>query len=398
MSRRPAILLIGSGSEQRHRELLAELGEAADVVLLQPGEIGWQRPLVTRALSIDPTDLTAVLRTVDDLAAGVDGVLSYEEILLPLVGEVTRRTGLPGLPHQASLVVRDKQAQRHLLNNANGLRPVRSVVVRDVEAATAAAATIGYPVVVKPRNMSGSLGVTVVADETELAAAVSFGLAARGGGMDPIGDAIVEEFLDGVEFSVDCWVLDGRAGALFTGRITKGFAPQAVNTGCVVGRGIAEPAALRAIERAGCLAAVECGLNRTIANVDLRWVDGEPRVLEVNGRPAGEALPQLAGMSSGLRVGTALADVVAGRTPAAPPPPHQAAGIAFLYPREAGVFRGLTVPPDLDVVEVRATRAVGDAVAPPPEDPWGRIGWVIATGPDADAVTSTLADARTRIT
>jgi len=240
--------------------------------------------------------------------------------------------------------------------------------------------------------------VTVVTDEAELAAAVAFGLDARGGGMHPIGDAIVEEFLDGVEFSVDCWVLDGRAGALFTGRITKGFAPQAINTGCVVGRGIAAPEALRAVEHAGCLAAVECGLNRTIANVDLRWVDGEPRVLEVNGRPAGEALPRLAGMASGLRVGTALAEVVAGREPVAAPSPRRAAGIAFLYPRAAGPFRGLTVPPDLDVVEVRETRAVGEAVAPPPEDPWGRVGWVIATGPDADAVATTLADARTRIT
>lgn len=150
----------------------------------------------------------------------------------------------------------------------------------------------------------------------------------------------------------------------------------AINVAGIVGTGIAPSDVVAALEAMACRAALACGLERTIANVDLRWTARGARVLEVNGRPGGELLPHLAFLASGIRSGQVLADVTGGQRPAPRPQLRRAAGVAILALPHSMEFGELVTPPDLKrspwLSEVRASveRGVrGAAVTPPSEDP-----------------------------
>ena len=387
----PPLLLVGSGSELRHRQVLSDLSRKASLVLLQPGPVTWQKQYVHRSAEINPSDVSSVLETVRSLVRDLqlEAVVTYDESLLLLAGEISH-AGLRGLSRQAATVVRDKHAQRTILSQLS--RAVRSKLVFDATSGEAAAAELGYPVVIKPRNLSGNLGIRIVPSPAEFRTMFEEATTVSVRGLKPTGGALVEEFLEGPEFSIDCWVLEGQASALFTARILTSCAPHLIDTGGVVGPGIANSDAIAAMQDAACVAALACGLDRTIANVDVKWTREEPRVLEVNGRPGG-LLPLLALLTSGLRVGEALAEVALGRPPTAPPA-HRAAGIALIYPPTAVHFRGLHIPPELAkqdwLVRVQEASQIGARVMPPALDPWGHVGWALVTGENAGTVLARL--------
>ena len=66
-----------------------------------------------------------------------------------------------------------------------------------------------FPLMVKPSDASGSIGISKVADEKELMVAVSKALS-----LSRNHQAIVEEFVKGTEIQIDCFVLDGKVNVL----------------------------------------------------------------------------------------------------------------------------------------------------------------------------------------
>lgn len=102
--------------------------------------------------------------------------------------------------------------------------------------AKAAADDIGYPVVVKPRGLTASFGVSPVAGPGEMAEAV--GCAQSNAFPEPWEfrhGILVEEFLDGLEISVDSAVPGDQARPLiFAGKVL-GFALYFEELGIVTG-------------------------------------------------------------------------------------------------------------------------------------------------------------------
>lgn len=66
-----------------------------------------------------------------------------------------------------------------------------------------------FPLMVKPSDASGSIGISKVTDEKELVVAVSKALS-----LSRNHQAIVEEFVKGTEIQIDCFVLDGKVNVL----------------------------------------------------------------------------------------------------------------------------------------------------------------------------------------
>jgi biotin carboxylase len=96
-----------------------------------------------------------------------------------------------------------KQRQRERLEAA-GLRQPRSIVCRTLAEVTAAAAELGYPVVVEVPDRAGERGVALASDGKELAAAAADALASRG------EYALVEELVGSRIVTVNGFSLDGR--------------------------------------------------------------------------------------------------------------------------------------------------------------------------------------------
>jgi D-alanine-D-alanine ligase-like ATP-grasp enzyme len=393
------ILVIGSGSERTRGPLLADLAAVVRVVLLQVGPIDWQRAWVADAESAPNPTMDAVYDAATRLLARqrVDAYLCYDEALLLAAAQVADQLGVPGLPVAAAEIGRDKLRQREVLGRL-GVSSTTSVPVDsdDLAAGLAAAEQIGYPVVVKPRGLSGSAGVSRVDDPTQFMKLFELAREIDPKGMHSPG-LLIEEYLSGQEFSVDCWALDGVAEPVVLARKATGYEPHAIEINHLLGVGAADEETVESVCALACQAALACQVDRTIAHVEIKVTDRGPRVIEVNVRPGGEMIPQLA-VRLGVPYASVLADVVQGRRPAPIVTPTGAVGIDFLYPPRAQTFPGLADAPELrampwlaQVVEI-ANR--GAEVAPPPMDFWGRIGWVVATGANADQIAARFEIAR----
>jgi len=130
----------------------------------------------------------------------LDGVVTVGTDFSTTVAWIAGQLGLPGTPYEAALLAKDKGLMRQRFAQA-GVSSPRFQVVDSIEAAT----TIPLPAVVKPVDSMGARGVQLVSTAATLAAAVGEAL-----GFSLSGRAIVEEYIDGPEFSLDAIVRGGQ--------------------------------------------------------------------------------------------------------------------------------------------------------------------------------------------
>ncbi|MFJ6619797.1 ATP-grasp domain-containing protein [Kitasatospora sp. NPDC091335] len=140
----------------------------------------------------------------EQVAAGnrFDVVFGLRELALETVAETAAAVGAPGNPPEAVRRIRTKDEARAALAAAGFLQP-RFRVCEDAGAAHEFLARSTGPWVVKPRDMWGSEGVTRIESPEELTEALDFLPDWCG------GTFIVEEFVEGPEFSAEGVFLDG---------------------------------------------------------------------------------------------------------------------------------------------------------------------------------------------
>ena len=130
---------------------------------------------------------------------GLDGVFTAGTDFSASAAYIAVQLGLPGIPYEVALAASDKLRMRSVLKAAGVASP------RFVEAKSssdlAAAAALGFPLVVKPADNMGARGCRAVRDPSELEAAVAAALP-----FSRSGRAIVEEYVEGPEFSIDALV------------------------------------------------------------------------------------------------------------------------------------------------------------------------------------------------
>lgn len=131
----------------------------------------------------------------------LDGVLTVGTDFSTTVAWIAGHLGLPGTPYEAALLAKDKGLMRRRFAEA-GISSPRFQVVEG--ASGPFTLDIPVPVVVKPTDSMGARGVRLVTSQQDLAAALADAV-----GHSPTGRAIVEEYIDGPEFSVDAIVRDG---------------------------------------------------------------------------------------------------------------------------------------------------------------------------------------------
>ena len=239
----------------------------------------------------------------------ITAVMADFDYLLPLVGRLNDRFGLRGHSEQSGLACSNKQIQRVALDKAGVPQP-RWMACRDLGDARAFAATTTWPVVVKPTDRSASCAVAVVHDDAELAVAVAAALD------ESWSSAIlVEEYLDGPEYCIEAVVADG---VVHTVAVTDksiggrtGVLKLAAETPARLG--VEDRAAVAAV---AAEAVVACGLTNGPAHTEVRLTADGPRLVEVNGRVAGNFLSHMVLATTGVDLYRAWYDVLHGDEPA----------------------------------------------------------------------------------
>jgi cysteine synthase A/argininosuccinate lyase len=157
----------------------------------------------TSIVGCDTSSATAIVEAArgiagDDLA----GVTSVYEYFVAVAAEAAAALNLPGPVPEAVHRCRSKAGIRSACDSAPGLNP-RYELVHDVLGALSAAEKMGFPVVVKPVGLTGSVFVRRCDNASEVTRITEHIL---GVDMDPT--VVVEEYLAGPEYSVEAF--DGR--------------------------------------------------------------------------------------------------------------------------------------------------------------------------------------------
>lgn len=126
---------------------------------------------------------------------------------LPVVARVRAALGLASpISPEAAHRLTDKDAMKQVLRQA-GLDTARWTSAATPEALDLSG--LRFPVVAKPVGGTGSLGVIFARDAAALAAQLDRSFAAAGGGA-----VLVEEFVEGLELSIDCIAIGGTTHVL----------------------------------------------------------------------------------------------------------------------------------------------------------------------------------------
>jgi biotin carboxylase len=324
----------------------------------------------------------------------VAGVLSWDESKIVQTAWAARELGLPGGDPEAVLRCRDKFQTRCALDGAPVAQPAYALV-GDVDAALAAAARIGYPVVLKPRAASASYGVVLVSDAAQLTRYFTYTRETTVPHMPRYEmEVLVEEYLDAPEISVDAAVHRGRVLPAFLARKQVGFPPYFEETGHSVSNAdplLRDPDLLRALQATHDALGFTDGWTHT----ELKLTADGPKLIEVNGRLGGDLIPYVGMRASGIDPGLAAADVAVGREPTVTADRELFGGIRFCYvDRDCSVIDSIAfdedaLPPGIDLAVVLA--AAGDVVSRPPAGiVSGRIAFVTAITPTPEGTRAAL--------
>lgn len=397
---RPLLLLVASSYWVYRKYILESVSARYRLWLLNPTPTTWEDPYIVGHTVVDCLDLeklTAAAREVDR-EHGVAGVFCYDEVYIETSAHLSAALGFPVLDPDAVGRCRDKSATRAALTGAGFPQPA-SRAVSSLAEAHAFAAEVGYPLIVKPRNLGGSLGLSKVERPDGLDAAFALTDGTRMGGIRQFDDyVIVEQFLDGPEISVECVLFKGECTPLIVARKVLG------GTGRLafeeIGHDVdANDPLLFDDEFRDTLTRVHAavGFADGYTHIEFKLTpDGAKHVIEINVRLGGGMIPYLGMLTSGVNAPLAAADVAAGRPPeVAFPKPRRAASIRFAYPPydmeivSATAYRELMRPP---ITEVEVGTQPGAQVRLPPHG-LARTGYVIAMGETLAQTRAAIPDA-----
>ena len=168
-----------------------------------PGEIkGWlhayeQVPSVVH----EPSMLEAVQRV--QAREWVDRLEATVEAHIMAAARVREACGIPGTSVKTSYLCRDKPAMKEALRQA-GIACAQSIGTDSPDDVRAFVETVGYPLIIKPRDAAGAADTWRVRDDDELETAITESRLGHG------ASVAVEEFIEGHEGFFDTICVNGE--------------------------------------------------------------------------------------------------------------------------------------------------------------------------------------------
>ncbi len=277
------------------------------------------------ALTVDWHDHPSLLMAIGHLAtyparASVFGFAEASALIAARANEALR---FPGNPHAAVAYLTDKAALRGKVNQLTR-SPVRYEHCDRAAHLVAVADRVGYPCVAKPRTGSGGQDVHMLRSAPD-AAVLAAGLA-------PEPALIIEEFLDGPEYSVEAHSHAGDHTILAVSRKHTTEAPDFAETGYDLPADLDAPTAARIHDLVTTTLNV-AGHRSGPSQTEVVLTPNGPRLIESHARPGAECVQELLLTATGTDlVGRTIAALLGLPLPASRPAAggRRFAGIRFL--------------------------------------------------------------------
>ncbi|MCL2374327.1 MAG: ATP-grasp domain-containing protein [Treponema sp.] len=277
---KPRILVLGAGVMQGPAlRIAAEMGleaVAADADAGAPCA-----PFAARFEQVDLKDrqgIEALGRTLMD-QGGLSGIMTAGTDFSASVAWAAEKIGLPGIPYEAALDASDKERMRRRFAAA-GIPSPQFVIMRSPPA-DGGVLPFSLPVVVKPVDNMGSRGCRRVDDAGELTSAVAVALK-----FSRSGRAIVEEYMEGPEFSVDALVHEGEINICGIADRHIFFSPYFIEMGHTMPSAEA-PAVIDSLLETFALGVRALGITNGAAKGDIKLTSRGPMIGEIAARLSG---------------------------------------------------------------------------------------------------------------
>ncbi len=338
-------------------------------------------PYADEFIEADTTDIENVLahaRRID-----IDAVLTTgTDVAVPTIGKIVEELGLWGTPYGPSLISMDKTLMKKCLVD-NNIPTARYFEFLSNETLNAqkAAEEIGYPVMVKASDSSGSRGVIKVNESCNLAAAFSTAAAHTRN-----NKVIVEQFLDGHEIGAQAVVIGDRVQAIYVHNDTVSAPPTNTPVGHSIPCSLSD-SLIERVKKVTELAIKSVGITDTIVNVDLMIVDEMPFIIELGARMGATCLPENISTFCDYDVYELLLNISMGSAVLNEPAKMQPNASLLLTSERTGTIKSITVPEyvknDSDLVQLNIDVKPGDYVRTFKVGP-DRLGDVVVKGVSAE--------------
>lgn len=358
-------------------------GLGLDVILVNDSETdAWfergidQGAFVLVSASFD--DLEGLAERLRGL--GCSALVSLTEFRMVTAAKLRSYLGLPGTSEVVERAVIDKSATRTVLAD-KGLTGVRFEQANG-EGLELAVRKVGVPAVVKPRGLTGSIGVWLVDNESQVR---DVRHAHRAHPMIEEEDYLVESFVDGPEISVEGLCVDGTFFLYaLTDKFTTG-APHFIETGHAM-PSIHHAWASRVESYLGRVVAA-LGITTAPIHAEVKLATDCVELIEIHTRYGGDAITQLLEEAFGYQVfSDYFSALISGARPSIPQPARAIANVVF-FASGPGRFEALDFPgwltEDDSVVETAVYFSAPTDLACE-ITPVERLGHVIWRSPDND--------------
>ncbi|MFJ4815001.1 ATP-grasp domain-containing protein [Streptomyces sp. NPDC088801] len=347
------------------------------------------RAAADSVLTVETNDQAALETAVLELhrAEPFEAVLPGSDIYVTATARVAAALDLPGLPVATVERVRDKSVMRAAVAEA-GLRTPRFAQATTDAELRAAAERVGFPCVLKPVACSGSIHVSRADDLVQLTAAFQRLVTDPEPDMGKLHEhrVLVEEYVQGPEFSADGYVLEsGEVTVVALSRTLLGPEPDFVELGHLT-PALVDDATRKNVEAYVGDVIRAVGITSGPFHCELRLTADGPVLIEIGARLPGDRIVELLRLVTGVslpRVTVALALGVGLEAAGAfARPQAESAGIRFFSAAGRSSYRELTGWPELqalpEVTETAVYFAPGETV-PGVEDCRSRLGHALFT-------------------
>ena len=215
---------------------------------------------------------------------GVDGVVATTELSVAIAAFVAEQLGLLGLPYDVAQVITDKYRNRECIKGLTDLlspKYIEATCLKDIEDSD-----VPFPMILKPINLGGKRGITVVYNKSELAKAFEYASNSFRKGTKPV--IIAEQYLDGgMECSVESISYKGEHTIIQITQKDSSGAPHCVELGHH------QPAPLSAevwdkVVRGVSSGLTAIGVTNGPCHTEIKVIDGKVYLIEFNARPGGD--------------------------------------------------------------------------------------------------------------
>ncbi|MFF7765235.1 ATP-grasp domain-containing protein [Streptomyces massasporeus] len=392
---RPARVLVVEPASSGGATLIGVAAEMGLRVVVATADSGDRRlsdavrAAADSVLTVETNDQAALEAAVLELhrAEPFEAVLPGSDIYVTATARVAAALDLPGLPVATVDRVRDKSVMRAAVAEA-GLRTPRFAQATTDAELRAAAEQVGFPCVLKPVACSGSIHVSRADDLDQLTAAFQRLVTDPEPDMGKLHEhrVLVEEYVQGPEFSADGYVLEsGEITVVALSRTLLGPEPDFVELGHLT-PALVDDATLKNVEAYVGDVVRAVGITSGPFHCELRLAADGPVLIEIGARLPGDRIVELLRLVTGVSLPRVAVATALGVSPEAADafarPQAESAGIRFFSAAGRSSYRELTGWPELEalpeVTETAVYFAPGETI-PGVEDCRSRLGHALFT-------------------